>query len=158
MSTLLTIGAGSPLMQQESSNKRHSRSLDLQPTARTRHLHHRSASESDGLELIIAVEKVSQEEEEEEPIPKSTIPSSNSVFSLYKKLGSPGRQRSINSKNVLPEISSNKRSQFQKSRASIGSAFAGFRQPSLSTNTLKHRFSTPINNPGKKKKKKKKKK
>lgn len=141
MSTLLTIGAGSPsLMKEETSNKRHSRSLDLQPTARTRHLHHRSASESDGFELFIAAEKPTD-------TTKSNIPSSNSVFSLYKKFGSPGRQRSM-SKNALPEINTSKRSQFQRSRASIGSAFAGFRQPSLSTTTLKNRFSTPINNPG----------
>lgn len=148
MSTLSTTGAGSPLMQkleQETSNKRHSRSLDLQPSARTRHLHHRSASESDGLELIIAAEN-----DVVEPIPttKSNIPSSNSVFSLYKKFGSPGRQRSISNKSVLPEINTSKRSQFQRSRASIGSAFAGLRQPSISTNALKNRFSTPINNPG----------
>lgn len=133
MSSTITYGAGSL----DQDTKRHSRSLDLDSTARTvRHLHQRSAS--DGLDISIATSNNNIE-----PIP--TIPMSNSVFSLYKKLGSPGRNRSLND---------NKRSQFSKSRASIGSAFSSFRQPSASSlkKSSNPRFScvsSPVNNPGK---------
>ncbi|KAG2214123.1 hypothetical protein INT46_001857 [Mucor plumbeus] len=144
-------GAGT-LQDDLIEEKRHSRSLDLEPNARMR-LHQRSASESDGIGFIAA---------SEQKILPSVVPSavptakeetsSHSVFSLYKKLGSPRRNRSL---------SSNTKGFTSKSRASIGSAFSSFRQPSLSTisttttNTTtttninnKNRFSTPVNNPG----------
>lgn len=143
MSSIITCGAGS--LNQET--KRHSRSLDLDSTTRSvRHLHQRSAS--DGLDMFIPTITTT------EPIP--TIPTSNSVFSLYKKLGSPGRSLSINSGDTKSTTSSTKqRSQFSKSRASIGSAFSNFRQPNASSSSLKkssmQRFScvsSPVNNPG----------
>ncbi|KAI9248727.1 Rho GTPase activation protein [Helicostylum pulchrum] len=138
MSSTITCGAGSL----DQDTKRHSRSLDLESTTRTvRHLHQRSAS--DGLDIFIAT-TTNNNNNSTEPIP--TIPMSNSVFSLYKKLGSPGRNRSLNNHNE------NKRSQFSKSRASIGSAFSSFRQPSASSlkKSSNPRFScvsSPVNNP-----------
>lgn len=146
-------GAGT-LQDDLVEEKRHSRSLDLGPNARMR-LHQRSASESDGIDFIAASEqKISPS------VVASAVPTakeettSHSVFSLYKKLGSPRRNRSL---------SSNTKGFTSKSRASIGSAFSSFRQPSLSTisttttNTTtttttninnKNRFSAPVNNPG----------
>lgn len=128
MSSAITCGAGSL----DEDTKRHSRSLDLDPTSRTvRHLHQRSAS--DGVDMFIPTEPIS-----------TTIPMSNSVFSLYKKFGSPGRNRSLNH-----HCENNKQSQFSKSRASIGSAFSSL---SSSRKSCSQRFScvsSPVNNPGK---------
>lgn len=151
-------GAGT-LQDDLMEKKRHSRSLDLEPNARMR-LHQRSASESDGIDIIAATEQkiLPSVVASSVPTTKEETTVSNSVFSLYKKLGSPRRNRSFTSNNNTKGFTS-------KSRASIGSAFSSFRQPSLSnmsTNTTtassttaasnniskKNRFSTPVNNPG----------
>ncbi|KAG2212346.1 hypothetical protein INT47_001706 [Mucor saturninus] len=127
MSSTIIYGAGSL----DEDTKRHSRSLDLDPASRTaRHLHQRSVS--DGVDMFIPTEPIA-----------TTIPMSNSVFSLYKKFGSPGRNRSLNH-----HCESNKQSQFSKSRASIGSAFSSL---SSSRKSCSQRFScvsSPVNNPG----------
>lgn len=130
----LHYGAGSlkeeiPILEEET--KRHSRSLDLSSTTRissVRHLHQRSASESDG---FIKNEAVL-------PTALPQQPQGGSVFSIYKKLGS-----SFNNTPKAPEFIS-KRS---KSRSSIGSAFANFRQPSFtSSKKSSHRHSCmPMN-------------
>lgn len=122
------IGAGTLTDE----TKRHSRSLDLHPKERVaviRHLHQRSASESDGLDLFMA---------SAEPTVKQQQPSS-SVFSIYKKLGS---FNTPNSNNKPPSAEfMNKRS---KSRSSIGSAFANLRQPSFSTRKSSNRYSSCV--------------
>lgn len=127
MSSTIACGAGSL----DEDTKRHSRSLDLDSTSRTaRRLHQRSVS--DGVDMFIPIEPIS-----------TSIPMSNSVFSLYKKFGSPGRNRSLNH-----HCESNKQSQFSKSRASIGSAFSSL---SSSRKSCSQRFScvsSPVNNPG----------
>lgn len=127
MSTTITYGAGSL----DEDTKRHSRSLDLDPTSRTvRHLHQRSVS--DGVDMFIPTEPIS-----------TTIPMSNSVFSLYKKFGSPGRNRSLNH-----HCETNKQSQFSKSRASIGSAFSSLSSTRKSCSQRFSCVSSPVNNPG----------
>lgn len=123
------IGAGTLTDE----TKRHSRSLDLQPKERVaviRHLHQRSASESDGLDLFMAAA---------EPTVKQQQPSSN-VFSIYKKLGSFNTPNSNNNKPPSVEFM-NKRS---KSRSSIGSAFANLRQPSFGTRKSSKRYSSCV--------------
>ncbi|KAI8347610.1 Rho GTPase activation protein [Choanephora cucurbitarum] len=142
---MTTSGAGTLLSNQSNKEdlKRHSRSLDLQPTNTTsstkiRHLHTRSASESDGLDLIIAAAAAAAVEN---TIPTDTTTKSttrsNSVFSLYKKLGSPNRSQSIHSTNDVIKTT--------KSRASIGFAFSSFLQQN--NKKQQHRYSTPIESP-----------
>ncbi|KAI8364253.1 hypothetical protein BD560DRAFT_174441 [Blakeslea trispora] len=147
---MTTFGAGTLISNQKNQEdlKRHSRSLDLQPSTATtttpkiRHLHTRSASESDGLDLILAAAAAAAAEHTIPANTTKTTTRSNSVFSLYKKLGSPHRSQSIHSNNDMIKTT--------KSRASIGFAFSNFLQQNHKKQ--QHRYSTPIDNPGKKKK------
>jgi hypothetical protein len=140
MSNNMTCEAGSStLLTTDEETKRHSRSLDLgNSNARmsVRHLHQRSASESDGLVMMKEVVAVEQQTEEKQ----QQIPTSSGIFSLYKKLG---RKASLRMEN-------NKRSQFSRSRASIGSAFSNFRQPSLASINSSSKRSNRAHTPGKK--------
>ncbi|KAI9485231.1 MAG: Rho GTPase activation protein [Benjaminiella poitrasii] len=155
MSTTTVDGAGSLIIDDEQTTKRHSRSLDLQSNERTAIpvRHQRSASESDGLEM-----KMAAEQQQKNMSPSVTIKHDSrhssatppSVFSIYKKkLSSPYRHRSLHTPSAnnnivgLPEI----RSQISKSRASIGSAFTSLYQSSFNNSTTTRRFSTPVNNP-----------
>lgn len=128
------IGAGTLADE----TKRHSRSLDLHSKERIaviRHLHQRSASESDGLDLFMAAAATT-----EEPTVKQQQTSS-SVFSIYKKFGSFHTQNN-NSNNKPPSVDFiNKRS---KSRSSIGFAFANLRQPSFTTRKSSNRYSSCV--------------
>lgn len=155
MASTMTCRAGSspPILNQEA--KRHSRSLDLGSTTTTteagtiRHHHHhhhhqRSASESDGIEIMMAATKETLQPKEKEQ--KESISLTNSVFSMYKikKLGS-------TKKSSLPEIRSTTPPQpfFNKSRASIGFAFASFRQPSINSKSKRYScVSTPVSSSG----------
>ncbi|KAI8643681.1 Rho GTPase activation protein [Parasitella parasitica] len=145
ISANITEGAGT-FQNNLVEEKRHSRSLDLGPNARMT-LHQRSASVSDGIDFIAASEQPISPLTATAAVPTSRgeTTSSSSVFSLYKKLSSPRRNRSITT-------TSNTKSFTSKSRASIGSAFSSFLQPSVLTITCsdmdkKSRFSSPVNNP-----------
>ncbi|CEP08544.1 hypothetical protein [Parasitella parasitica] len=145
ISANITEGAGT-FHNNLVEEKRHSRSLDLGPNTRMK-LHQRSASESDGIDFITATEQKISPAAVASAVPTSRgeTTSSSSVFSLYKKLGSPRRNRSITTNSNIKSFTS-------KSRASIGSAFSSFLQPSVSTITCsdmdkRSRFSTPVNNP-----------
>jgi hypothetical protein len=145
MALTMTCGAGSSPSEDNTNTKRHSRSLDLGNTNERigvvrHHLHQRSASESNGIEIMMAAAATKDTKEQ-----RPTLPSNNSVFSIYKikKLGSP-KNKSI----TLPEKSTSNKS---PRRASIiGSAFATFRQPSINDkkNQRHSCVSTPVSNPG----------